>query len=361
MKLKLLEFIYNNPEWESILSEKPFSISIKRDGEYILFSYNMIDSDFSNPIVKECRGLILYEPTMTPVCVPFFKFFNVQEGHAAKIDWNTARVLEKIDGSIIKIWYHNYEWHISTNGTIDASKAELGTDIGSIRNYEQLFFSAENVNQELFSRLSIDNTYIFELVSPLNKVVVPYPFTKIFHIGTRNSVTLDELEENIGIEKPKEYFLRSSDECLLAVQEMPFTEEGFVCVDSNYNRVKIKSPQYVLAHHLRNNGVITKSRIVDMIMANGQDDFLSIYSEYAESFGKIEKAISNFAGKVINDMIDIPVNVSRKEYALWAKSTNCPPFFFALLDEWKNIHTPLDWLFLQTNEKILKWIGESDE
>ena len=32
---------------------------------------------------------------------------------------------KKIDGSLIKLWYDNNDWHISTNGTINAYEAEV--------------------------------------------------------------------------------------------------------------------------------------------------------------------------------------------------------------------------------------------
>ena len=124
MKLHLLEFIQNNPNWEKLLSEKPYSLSIKRDGEYILFMYSQVDSDFSNPIVQECRGITFHEKTWKCVSMRFKKFFNVQEVNASHIDWSTASVQEKLDGSLISLWYHN-GWRISTNGTIDAKKASL--------------------------------------------------------------------------------------------------------------------------------------------------------------------------------------------------------------------------------------------
>src|SRR5689334_401284 len=119
--LKLQEFINLHENWEELLSQKPYALSIKRDAGYVLFAYNMIESDFSNSIVQEARGVIFDELTMIPVCIPFFKFFNVQEGHAADIDWSTATVTEKLDGSIIKLWNDAGAWHISTNGTIDAA------------------------------------------------------------------------------------------------------------------------------------------------------------------------------------------------------------------------------------------------
>ena len=44
--------------------EAEYSIKAKRHGKYpnlVLLKYNQIDSPFSEPLVRECRGLILDE------------------------------------------------------------------------------------------------------------------------------------------------------------------------------------------------------------------------------------------------------------------------------------------------------------
>lgn len=61
MKLKLLDFIRNNDNWEEVLTKPPYSIKISRYKNYILFKYSQIESDFSLDIVRECRGIILNE------------------------------------------------------------------------------------------------------------------------------------------------------------------------------------------------------------------------------------------------------------------------------------------------------------
>ena len=61
--LKLVEFIKNNADWEAKLQDKPYCITIKRKDNFIIFNYNQIESDFYNPIVKECRGIILEDVT----------------------------------------------------------------------------------------------------------------------------------------------------------------------------------------------------------------------------------------------------------------------------------------------------------
>lgn len=359
--LKLIDFINNNPDWEKKLQEKPYCLSIKRDSGFILFAYSQIDSDFSNPIVQECRGLILRESNMTPACVPFFKFFNVQEGHAHTIDWSSANVFEKLDGSIIKVWFdeEKFYWMISTNGTIFAKNAPLQDsaimmDGNNSKNYEELFCSV--FPQELFyNTLQTNKTYMFELVSPFNKVVVPYPETKVYHIGTRNNETLEECDDDIRIEKPKTFNLRNLSECIQSAENLPFSEEGYVVVDKYFNRVKIKSPAYVTAHHLKNNGVVTWDRIIELIRNNGQDDFLSYYPEYTTAVNTVLDKINEFVNKVLVDWNTMPHVDDRKAYAMWAKKTICPAFFFWVFDD--RGYEPRGWLWNQSNEKIIRWIG----
>jgi hypothetical protein len=223
LRLELLDFIEEHENWKELLQEKPFSISVKEDDNYILLSYSMIDSDFSLEIVRECRGIILRKSDLKPVCIPFFKFFNAQEGHASEIDWSSARVQEKLDGSLIKCWFDNGMWHISTNGTIDASNAELQMSMGDVRNYYDLFMSADNVSERLFERLDENKTYMFEIVSPLNRIVVPYKRTEAYHIGTRDNNTLEESNEYIGVYKPNEFELYNLDDCFRTAEILPLS------------------------------------------------------------------------------------------------------------------------------------------
>lgn len=97
MELELINIIKNNQNWEEILTNKPYSLKIKRDNGYILFKYDQINSDFSLKVVREARGIIFREKDWKVVCFPFVKFFNVDEIYADKIDWNNCKVQEKID------------------------------------------------------------------------------------------------------------------------------------------------------------------------------------------------------------------------------------------------------------------------
>lgn len=360
--LKLVEFIKSNSDWENKLKEKPYCITIKRKDNFIMFNYSQIDSDFYNPIVKECRGLILEDNTYKPLCVPFFKFGNYGEGYVDTIDWNSARVQEKVDGSLIKLWYYNYEWKISTNGTINAHDAELASDVLEYKTFYDLFkVAAKNSNLNI-SKLDKNCTYMFELISPYNRVVVPYTETEIRHLGCRNNITLKEFDCDIGVTKPKTYGFKSLDECIQMASQLPFSEEGYVVVDKNWHRNKIKSPAWVAAHHLKNNGVVTKARIVAMIRINEQDEFLNYYPEYTQSFNSMNDEIEHFV-VTMEDEFEYMKNhmdlSNRKEFAEYAKQTMCPPVLFALLD--KKCESVTEWLYAQSDEKIVKWIGVDNE
>ena len=79
---------------------------------------------------------------------------------------------------------------------------------------------------------------------------------------------------------------------------MGYDEEGFVVVDNHWKRVKIKSPAYVAAHYLRNNGVNSKARILEIIERNEQEEFLTYFPEYKHYFEEVEKTYNDYKDKL---------------------------------------------------------------
>ena len=90
----------------------------------VLFKYDQVNSPMDNPVVQECRGIILDEADDWRVIArPFTKFYNYGEPNAASIDWTTARVQEKVDGSLCAFYHYKGDWHVATTGTPDAGRA----------------------------------------------------------------------------------------------------------------------------------------------------------------------------------------------------------------------------------------------
>lgn len=296
--LELQKFILENLEdWEEKLNKAPYYLTIKRKDGYILFKYNQIKSDFSYELVREARGIILDEKTFQTACVPFFKFFNYGEPNCAEIEWlSGVQVFEKIDGSLIKIWYSykNKKWMVSSNGLIDANDAILQSG----KTLYELFVEAlktAGLNKEGFFRmLSKSFTYMFELVSPYNQIVIPYKETKLYFLLMRDNFDLDEMNYCNSpfsqFESPKKFNLKTLEDIEEAAKALPWDEEGYVVIDKYYNRCKIKSPEYVKVHYMGQNKTPSLKFILNASFSGEKDEILSYYPEYKDLFLSAESA-----------------------------------------------------------------------
>ena len=319
----LVDYIKTHPAWRTELTQKPYCLTIKDKGPYTIFSYSQIDSDFYNEVVRVSRGIILrigdsemydlvdnpftqvYSCDVKVVCWPFNKFGNYGEGYADKIDWASAKVQEKVDGSIIKLWHDGHHkdgaefgWHISTNGMIDAFETDLQVPTDEFKCFGDIFMKAwsnSGLGRGDFydACLDYDVTYIFELVSPWNRVVVPYKDVEIYFIGARNNITGEELDPRViedprFLKRPAVYSFATFDEAVANAAALPFSQEGYVVVDKDWHRVKVKSKAYLQAHHLKDNGNVNPKRVLELIKTNEQDEFISYFPEYKEHFDKVK-------------------------------------------------------------------------
>ncbi|MCL2815041.1 MAG: hypothetical protein FWD23_10625 [Oscillospiraceae bacterium] len=353
-----MEYIKNNRNWREILSKAPYNITIKDDGDFILLKYSQIDSDFNDEIVRECRGLII-DKNLNPVCVPFYKFGNYGEPYADNIDWTTAKVEEKIDGSLIKVWNCNGKWIVSTNGTIFANKANIGSDSDNemtidttYANFGDLFEAAAGKAGLDMTSLNGQYTYMFELVSPYNRVVVPYESIDLYHIGTRDNISLKELEIDIGIKKPKTYQCNNLSLLIEMASKLRYCEEGYVVKDADYRRIKVKSPAYVAISHLISG--MNEKRLLELLRTNETGEFLAYFPEYKPHIEILKEKIDNLAkylDSVIREKV-VPVQYeTRKDFAEMATKTKYPAFFFIYYDG--KVKTPQEWIWSLTNDKIM--------
>lgn len=340
-ELKLLKFIKEHNNWEELLTKDPYNLKISRDNGYIMFKYNQLSSDFSIPEVKEARGIIFRESDWKCVCHAFDKFMNAEEPNSDldKIDWNTASVQEKIDGSLIKVWYDN-GWNISTNGVIDAFKAPLECEDKNLDSYGKLFIECLHKmgidEHEFFGSLCDLGTYIFEMVSPYNRVVIDYNEFKLYLLGIRDNLSgqeffvdrinmhgVDGVLETLWdmFPTPKRYKLTSYEDVVKAANELnpnnDILNEGFVVCDDNFNRVKVKSFVYVKAHRLGNGGVVSDLKLIDLVLQGEEDEFLAYVPSCTERVNKIKTNMLLFRLKIkfiIKELKPETYN-SRKEYA----------------------------------------------
>lgn len=357
-EMPLFEYIENKP-FEQIKEEleaEPLNIKVNEKDNLYLCKYNQIDSDFNYKMVRQCRGIILEKNTNKVIAFPFSKFFNIQEGHADKVDFINSSISSKIDGSLIKIFYYNNKWNIASNGTIDAKDAEA-TDLltGRKFNFHDLFHESLKEQgltfQELSEKMIPGFTYIFELVHPISRIVVKYEKPDLYLIGIRNNETMQEIDTfddkeelvnkiiSLGIKRPKTYKFTSKEEMLAASKILTADEEGYVVRDNNFCRVKCKSPLYLKMHHLKSNGELTLKHFVELIQTNEVEEFLSYWEIYKERVEEISNKINDYILCLQTDWENLfkkfgPEFKSRKDFAVIAKKTTNSAAMFNALDNY---------------------------
>jgi hypothetical protein len=209
----------------------------------------------------------------------------------------------------MKLWCYDNVWHVSTNSNIDAKDAPV-PDVRK-EDFAQLFWEGVSKNMRHYPGgvacwlrdLNPERTYIFEMVSPYTRVVIPYDTTHVFFLGARHN----ELNIQYGCDedsayamnaqmfpRPRIYEVDTLEDIIKAANELPWDNEGYVCYDKDFNRCKIKSPKYVMAHFARNNNVITRWHLIDVILRGEMEEFKIYASDYADQIDSIKQLMDDF-------------------------------------------------------------------
>lgn len=340
--LEIQKFIMEHEDWADILTQPPYSLKIKENNNLVMFSYSQIDSDFMLPLVRECRGIILEKGTWKVVCHAFNKFGNYGEPYVPEIDWSTAVVTEKIDGSLIKVfWYDG--WKVATNNSIDAFKVSVSDTIKETT-FGDLFVEALARQDYTIEDLTLSKnfTYMFELVSPYTQIVVPYEQIECYYLGSRDNFYDYEIpfyEDWKPLKTPKTYSLKSLEAVQAAAAFLPYTREGYVVVDDCHNRCKIKSPEYVRRHYLATqHGNASVKTLFSIMQKQEEEEFLIYCPQYKETIENIHKVINDYEIYIENLTYlfekGITTETTKKEFYEWVNKYNFDEYTKAYLLQW---------------------------
>lgn len=305
-ELAIVKYIKKNG-LESAIND--FKLKVRKYPSKILLKYDQLVSPtlMALPEMQDCRGLILERGTWKVMCLSFRKFFNSEEGNAHKIDWNTAHVLEKLDGSMMQVYWdwHKNTWFAATSGTGEG-EGEVNNKFGTT--FNQLFWGTVKDKYPKFKVEYLDKNccYVFELTTPYNIVVKPHGESSATLLTARNLTTLVEASREelieaahaLGVPVVKSFDLNKGNigALLRSLDGMPWSEEGYVVVDVNFNRVKIKNPAYVAVHHLK--GKSAEHNILTIVKSNEIEEFGATFPERKEELYKLKANYDVLVGKL---------------------------------------------------------------
>lgn len=271
-----------------------YSCTVKYDEQYKLFCpvYHQIKTKFGKMGALATRGTVfaldddgIFRGNV--VCLPFFKFFNQHEEHAhqPQSDDDIVSIQRKADGSLIKVFYFKNNWFVATNGTAVADTQFI-----------ELFEKAINLKVADFDTIfSKHKTYLFELCTPENKIVVEYKIPHAKLLLTRCRYTFIEL--------PNEPCVGHYDviETVDGFDPSEIGEEGVVVVYRGGHRVKQKTHWYRTLHKTKSKSFdgYNWDSVVSAIHAGYYDDVLYMIPEknreraikYMESVRKMDEHV----------------------------------------------------------------------
>ena len=329
----LTGFIKKYPDsFEEELAKAPYAVKVKRHPKrpnLVMFRYSQFESDFTNPIVRCCRGSV-YDisplPNGTPISgdgediivrpylMPFFKFNNYGEKSADPIDWNsTLYVRDKLDGSLLKLlkepggsdlWTTNgsFDIHVEVPELFPAPTDENlppPYTFASLRDY------ALRGHEEEVKRLPEGWTFMFELTSPYNKIIVPYRETKLTLLGCRDQQGLEHTPEwaaetfGLSFATPQIYQFKNIDEVIAYCKSVDTNDrEGVVVQDGNFNRIKIKTEHYISLFYLKGDDHFSDSRVFEAIKQGSIDDALASWPEIGPRTDEITAEWTGFRSAI---------------------------------------------------------------
>jgi len=332
--MEVLKFLSSN----KIEELQKYHVKIKEYPEHNLavLNYDQINSPKFHPIVQECRGLIIDTKNIKLVSRSFNRFFNLNERQDDPFDFNNKFIAEeKADGSLITVYYFNGLWRIATRGNAFAE----GKTTSGITFYD-LFESVIGCNiNEFMKNEPTYYSYVFELCSIHNKVVKLYKepviyLLSIYDLRERKEIDREYINmtaNRLGVKRPFIYNINSINDIHISFKDFDPTEEGYVLIDKNKNRIKVKNPAYVDLHHLKGNGEITPKRIANVIFRGETEEVLSYFPEYEEFFMPYQQAYDKLMNSLYTKWEELKnESLTQKEFALKIKDYPAKSILFSL-------------------------------
>lgn len=367
-KLKWSNENYTSKDCLDSLSDQ--GIKVKHyDSGITLLDYHLTDAAKTDPIVQECRSLILDTETFEVVSKKFNRFFNHGEypEYFNDFDWSNAVCLEKADGSLIGVYKHNGKWEISTRGMAYAEGKFQDTEVTfRERVFTAFGFESEDKFQECFDSISNgDHTFIFEYTSPDNRIVTPYKEDKMVLIGITHKNLSTVFPYDCLVDVAKLFAQKCNvrvvksvgtgltvEQVIEKANQLPNLEEGFVvwCQKTD-KRCKVKSSAYVLAHSIKGNDPLpTRKNLLNLFFTGQLDEFVAYFPEWKNKADKVVAEVTQAMLESIALYEKYSTIESQKDFAIAINGFACKSVLFQARKENKTVEQV--WNDLPTETKI---------
>lgn len=237
------------------------------------------------------RGLVLDVDNQTVVATPFPKFFNASE-RGENIPDLPFETFEKVDGSLIIMFWHAGEWRTATKGAFGSSQAA---------------WAAERLKGCDLSALRRGTTYLAEAVYAENRIVVRYAQDELVMLAAYDEAgaelsyaKLRETADRLGWRTAGRHAYQSMSQLMAEANDLSVDAEGFVVRFDDGLRLKIKGAEYRRIHALVSR--ITPLAMWEIMQAG--DDLEKVRRDIPEEFWGDFDAICAILTRQVDAIVD---------------------------------------------------------
>ena len=309
MELYNLTKDFSYGDIKQVLTTTPYNLKVVEDtiSNVYMINYKKSESDLTNNVVKECRGIIMEKDTNKMLCYTFDRGETPE--HITEFlenNWNNLQFSESIDGSQIKLYYHNDIWNIATTRCINASDAYWYSN----KSFETLFRECHDLNYE---NLNIHYCYSFIIRHSENRIVTDYEENSLVHVLTRDMTTdnYDIVEHDIGVDKPVDISFSNSTDLLEMIKTSTRTDIEGVFIRHGNKHIKIKFDSYMSIKNLRNNTRDLFFEYIEIKMANKTDEYKKAFPEFEYDINYYESILEDLIKKIHRLYMEVRVEKTR--------------------------------------------------
>lgn len=330
---------------ERLKSELGINYRVYEDDGIVILNYDQIESPKTHPFVIECRSLILYLSDWSIASKKFDRFYNLGEAPNTlnDFDFKRACILEKVDGSLTGVWYNRItsRWEISTRSMAFAEgEHQIG---GTFRQHILSAFEFDSEREfQVFCNESLQKswTYVFEWISPLNRIVTPYEksmmvltaaySTDLKYLHPCEFDRLSAIFPNTRSVRFYDYSVESIDELRSSADSLSGLQEGYVVWDPESDkRQKVKSLKYMAVHAMRGETIIpSRKNILKLVLSGETSEVLIYFPEWKPLIEPCEVELEDMYESLRNTYEKVRDIVDQKEFALSLKDYKYSPLLF---------------------------------
>jgi hypothetical protein len=256
---------------------------------------------------------------------------------------------------------------VATSGSPDASgkvqQAGMrdGVVVRSGKSFADYFWETFTRDGGRLPSASDHLCFAFELMGPLNRIVVVHERASLQLLAVRDRMTGEQYlpeayVDLVGVHAVRSFPLTNLAEVRASFDHIsPVSQEGYVVVDGSFNRVKIKHPGYVALHHAKDG--MGPRAFVEIARTGELSEVAATFPEFRPLIEEARVRYRSFVDAVKTSYASIGHVKAQKDFASLALKT---PYSAALFQMRKGVELEV---FLREVpvDKLMAWMGVASE